>query len=135
MSRGHGKIERALLEILEQNTKPLHTYELTAAVFDVKPDKSDHISLTPIQLASVRRALLNLKRQDKAVDMGRVYRHGRRGWASKRVASKYYKRLAELEAKLGLNPHLAQAPDPAPAGPAATRSVARSPAAPAARSS
>ncbi len=79
------RVERALIEILGRNRKPVDTYELTALVFDVKPDRSGRIEVNDAQLTSVRRALLNLKRAGKAVDMGRRWHGGRRRWASERV--------------------------------------------------
>jgi hypothetical protein len=85
MSKGYGKIQRRLLEILNDDERLFETFELAAAIFDVEPAR-----LNAAQLVTVRRALQKLAGEGAVVDLGRRgWSGGRRRWASERAALRY----------------------------------------------
>jgi hypothetical protein len=58
MSKGHGKVERRLLDILAAETRRFDTAELASQVFQVP-----HHGTSDAQMVSTRRALRNLRRE------------------------------------------------------------------------
>lgn len=83
MSRGHGKIETTIIQLLTQNTgRKFSSLELAALVYGV-----DQIKITGAQAAAVRRALSNLKRKRKVWDLGRFYEEG--GGSHEKLASRF----------------------------------------------
>jgi hypothetical protein len=93
MSRGHGAIQRRLLDVLSDQDRLIDTIELAALTFEVQPNDAGQCVVNDAQIASVRRALGRLKREGKVIDLGRNWRHGRRCWASPAAAERYYRRV------------------------------------------
>jgi hypothetical protein len=89
-SRGHGAVQRRLLDILAQQDRLIDTIELTVLVFNVQPNDAGQHLVNASQLASVRRALGKLAKEGKAIDCGRNWRSERRRWASPSRARAYY---------------------------------------------
>lgn len=99
MSRGHGKIETAILEVLTQNSEEMFlSLELAVIVYEVAPDEAGYFPVSPAQAAAVRRALSNLQRQGKAFNLGRFHGgpHGfsKTKWACADKARSYTNSLA-----------------------------------------
>jgi hypothetical protein len=84
MSRGRGKVQRRLLDILNADDRAFETFELTAQVFGVAPDERGQILVTDAQLVAVRRALQRLACERVIRSFGRGFRDGRRRWANLR---------------------------------------------------
>jgi hypothetical protein len=83
MSRGLGKLQRDLLENLEEGDKALDTITLTADAYRVEPDANGCRGVTDAQHAAVRRALCGLQKRGLVVDLMRCrHRDNRRYWAS-----------------------------------------------------
>ena len=96
MSRGHGRIERTLLAVLDQQAEPVDTFALAALVYDVPADPDGVVRLTAAQLSSVRRALGRLQRIGLAFDCGRRRAINRTHWAGERIGVPFVIRMAEL---------------------------------------
>jgi hypothetical protein len=82
MSKGHGKLQRRLLEILDAS-RAFETFELTAQVFAVRPDEHGRIIVTATQVVAVRRALQKLAHEGVIYDLG--YGGRRKVWANERL--------------------------------------------------
>jgi hypothetical protein len=95
MSRGHGKLQRHLLAIINED-HCVETFTLAALAYQVEPDATGQVILNESQLASVRRSLLSLKREGLVMDFGRGPR-GRRYWASERYG--LWSRIRALQQK------------------------------------
>jgi hypothetical protein len=86
MSRGLGKLQRDLLENLEEGDKALDTITLTADAYRVEPDANGCRGVTDAQHAAVRRALCGLQKRGLVVDLMRCrHRDNRRYWAALKV--------------------------------------------------
>jgi hypothetical protein len=88
MSRGLGKLQRDLLEILEETDKSIDTITLAAIAYQVEPDVPtimDRDLVTDAHHAAVRRALRSLHKRGLVVALMRHTSDGRRHWASPRV--------------------------------------------------
>ena len=83
MSKGHGRLQRRLLQILSSQDRPVETFVLAAAVFDVPPGPDGVCRLTDTQIVATRRALHRLAREGSVIDLG--YGGRRKVWASERV--------------------------------------------------
>lgn len=84
MSRGHGRIERALLAVLDAADDHLNTFDLTADVFH--PEKTGGVvGVTDAQLSAVRRALGKLTREGHVVPVGHSKTSPGRGWHDRRA--------------------------------------------------
>ena len=83
MSRGLGRVERAALGVLHEERRRqailprLTSFEITARVFDVPPGPDGEYALSEAQRASVRWALLSLRRRGLVRHCG----FNRFGWA------------------------------------------------------
>ena len=77
MSKGLGRIERAVLAVLDGGRWG-DTLTLAAVVFNVPDDGY----VSDAQHASVRRALGGLKRKGLVLEYGRRYHDGRRRWGA-----------------------------------------------------
>lgn len=87
MSRGLGKIQRAVLEVFENNPKKgLDSIVVTGLVFD-KTEVNDS------ECVSVRRALRSLVKSELLLDMGRGFRQGRRQYALPEYYEEYRERV------------------------------------------
>jgi hypothetical protein len=95
MARGHGAVQRRLLDALTQQDRLIDTIELAAFVFDVQPNDAGQCLVNEAQVVSVRRALGKFAKEGKAIDCGRNWRSGRRCWASPPVAKAYYDRIKD----------------------------------------
>jgi hypothetical protein len=91
MSRGHGRVEASILDILNGSSEPWSVLSLAVVVYG---DTTDAVS--PVHVSAVRRALSNLRRQGKAFSLGRRYANAPYGkglpvsvWASEEVARAY----------------------------------------------
>jgi hypothetical protein len=95
MSRGYGRIERAILEIMQArltledgSSMPaghlgFDAFELTARVFEREPNRFNGARIiTPAELVSVRRALAKLRKKEPAIGFYREHgdRRGIWGW-------------------------------------------------------
>jgi hypothetical protein len=76
MSKGMGNIQRRVLDAMAQLGRT-DTFELTAAVFDVKPAEDGTRWLSAAQLGSVRRAVRRLAK------LGLLGQRGRRSQRSR----------------------------------------------------
>jgi hypothetical protein len=88
MSRGLGKLQRDLLETLEETDKSIDTITLAALAYQVNPGATtvmDPDLVTDAHHAAVRRALRSLHKRGLVVDMLRHTSDGRRYWASLKV--------------------------------------------------
>ena len=85
MSRGHGDVQRRVLAVLRDRAAVLSSIDVAAGVFG-RP------AVTVSEASSVRRALRALADESLAVDLGRGWRWGRRGWAEPAVAAAYVER-------------------------------------------
>jgi len=74
VSRGFGRLQRAVLKILEEN-RHFDTFEITAIAYAVEPGENGVCVVTDAQYASVRPALAALARQGMAM---RTFRGSRR---------------------------------------------------------
>ena len=97
MSRGHGRIERALLAVLDAADNHLNTFDLTADVFH--PEKTGGVvGVTDAQLSAVRRALGKLTREGHVVPVGHSKTSPRRGWHDRRahwISARAYRQREE----------------------------------------
>jgi hypothetical protein len=85
MSKGAGKVRRALLATFADDPKPLSSYDLTERVYGVRPDRAGDVWLTDAQLSSTRRVLGALAKQGGR----RGFRHGRQHWATPKAWARY----------------------------------------------
>ena len=76
MSRGLGKIERAIFEAIEAKGTYLDTFNLVIKAYALEPNVDGIIHISEAQYASVRRACNSLKRKGMIKPMGRLYRGG-----------------------------------------------------------
>ena len=83
MSKGHGRVQRRLLQILGSQNRSVETFVLAAAVFDVPPGPDGVCRLTDTQITATRGALQRLAREGSIIDLG--YGGRRKVWASERV--------------------------------------------------
>ncbi len=92
MSRGLGRVERAVLEVLRQERQRqailprLTSFEITARVFGVPQGADGEYALSEAQRASVRRALLSLRRRGLVFRCG-FNRLGRARWMAREEPS------------------------------------------------
>ena len=95
MTRGLGKLQRDLLEILEESTEKLSTITLAAIAYRVQPDEIGFRGINDAQHVAVRRALRGLYKRGLVTELGRRrHRDNRRYWASLKVGLP--ERLEEL---------------------------------------
>jgi hypothetical protein len=105
MSRGMGRIEHDALAIVEANGK-IDALSVAALVFFEDP--TDALGeVTPSQIASVRRALGNLRRKGQVFRLGRAYVFGpgataREVYASRTVAQDFAAKLRAMSGNAGL---------------------------------
>jgi hypothetical protein len=80
MSRGHGKLQRRLLEILNSEARVFGTFELATRAFDVPPRRSGPTLITAAQEVAARRALRKLADEGAVNDLR--YAGRRKAWAN-----------------------------------------------------
>lgn len=97
MSRGLGKLQRDLLQLLEQSDAPIDTFNLAADAYKLEPDEANRILLNNAQLAAVRRALTGLARAERIMQLEGSFRFGRAHWANIRVGLRYTIRKMQYE--------------------------------------
>lgn len=86
MSRGMGKVQRMCLDVLEKSDKTIDSIEVAGrALGKMQVEISEG--------RSFRRALQKLAEQGLVIDMGRHWRFGRRHWATREVAEKYFEHV------------------------------------------
>jgi hypothetical protein len=96
MSKGHGKLQRRLLQILNAEARIFETFELVALVFEVSAqDDQEEIFVTAAQIVAVRRALQKLASEGAVFDLG--YDGRRKAWANERVGLRYKIRMMQLQ--------------------------------------
>lgn len=95
MSRGWGRVERAVMAALEGGERR-DAFELAAAIYAVEPDPDGVQRLTDAQLSATRRALARL-RAEGLVD-GRRARYGRKRWGTVAAIRLYDVQLAKWRA-------------------------------------
>jgi hypothetical protein len=99
MSRGHGRLQRLALGMIESADRPVYTSDIAYSAFDIGEWKRP----TEAQVVSVRRALRKLAKEGHIVRM----EHGQT-WASERVHLRYIAgelrdpSLDELAKELGI---------------------------------
>jgi len=94
MSRGLGKVQRALLAILQQQPA-LTSFELAAQVYRVLVEPDGRWSVSNTQRTAVRRALSALQRRGLALQIGRN-RQGRAAWMTREQAEHYAVHVAGM---------------------------------------
>jgi hypothetical protein len=101
MSRGPGKLQSRLLEILATTEdQPLDTFLLAAGIYKPEPDPQGRILLTTAQIKAVHRALRSLLKAGKIEEFGHNSK-GRMQW--RRLGARARdtdKALAEIEAEV-----------------------------------
>jgi hypothetical protein len=96
MSKGPGKIQRAILELFElEPENMMDSIEIAARVFDQNP-------VGQSETVSTRRALRGLADRGLLVDMGRHWRFGRRRWATPDGAAAYRARVERTFGKTAI---------------------------------
>ena len=85
MSRGHGRIERALLADLYATDDDFDAFELAVAAFELQPDNTGRVGISPAQIGTVRRALGKLAREGLVVPVGSSKTQPGRGWRDRRA--------------------------------------------------
>jgi hypothetical protein len=85
MSRGLGKLQRELLETLEENAFEIDTLTLAAVAYRLQRDARGSYGISNAQHTAVRRALCNLHKQGLVVELGRKSYCNRCHWASLKV--------------------------------------------------
>jgi len=78
MSKGLGKIQRALLEMLSD--EPRSERELACDIYKIEPDANGRYVCSDAQYVAVRRALRRLKQLGYVDDMWTGVGVPRRGW-------------------------------------------------------
>jgi hypothetical protein len=97
MSRGYGKIQRRLLEILdeaandEDQSAVLLTPMLVARVFSDALRQGNTVLVSRAQVETVRRALRQLQREGAILDFGRLYR--KKSWVSRAIGTEMLESL------------------------------------------
>ena len=87
MSKGPGKVQRAILELFEREPDSmLDSIEIAARIHAQNP-------VPQSQMVSTRRALRGLADRGMIVDMGRGWHGGRRRWATAAKAEAYRDRV------------------------------------------
>lgn len=89
MSRGHGRIQRDLLAVLESQNRVFDAFLLAAEVYDIEPDDDGQALVSDAMLVSVRRALVKLAAEGKIIKLIRLKRSeprfaSRTYWANER---------------------------------------------------
>ena len=75
MSKGHGRVERAILELLKLN-KAMSTPDLAAMVYRTQDElQADEWFASDAERSSVRRALSSLQKHGSVVKLGNMF-HG-----------------------------------------------------------
>ena len=99
MSKGHGKVEAAILDVLTANAgDKFSSLELAVVIYEIAPDAQGRLLVSAAQAAAVRRALANLKRQGKVFNLGRFHDNGKAlgmpqtRWASRETAEVFVRR-------------------------------------------
>ena len=83
MSRGMGKVQQLCMEVLAEQSKEIDSIAIAAeALQKDEITESEHVSF--------RRALRQLERAGKIVDLGRSFRDRRRHWALPEIAKRYF---------------------------------------------
>ena len=87
MSKGPGKVQRAILELFESEPDIMRdSIEIAAHVFDRNP-------VPQSEVVSTRRALRGLAARGLIVDMGRHWHINRRRWATPEKADRHQERV------------------------------------------
>ncbi|HZV07820.1 MAG TPA: hypothetical protein VE999_22230 [Gemmataceae bacterium] len=97
MSKGHGRLQRELLSILEASAETVDTFTLTARALRPEPNADGVTIVAESPLSSVRRALGKLTDTKRIFDLARGWQDGRRRWASERVGLRYLIRTMQME--------------------------------------
>jgi hypothetical protein len=105
MSRGLGKLQRDLLEILEESDQEINTITLAAIAYRIQPDETGFRGINDAQHAAVRRALRGLHKRGLVVELGRRHRCNRCHWASLKVGLPYQLSILRM-----FNPRSAEIP-------------------------
>jgi hypothetical protein len=95
MSKGYGKMQRAILDVFE--AKPdelLDTITIAALAYGENP-------VSNAQASSVRRSLRKLVDAGEVVDLGRGWRDRRRRFALPHKATEYRQRVADMTGARG----------------------------------
>jgi len=85
MRRGHGRIERALLAVLYATDNDLDAFELAAAAFELQPERTGRVGISPAQIGTIRRALGKLARDGLVVPVGSSKTQPGGGWPDRRA--------------------------------------------------
>jgi hypothetical protein len=86
MSKGHGRIERAILELLKLN-KTMTAPALAAFVYRSDDEiQGGDLYATEAERAAVRRALGSLQKQDLVVKLGNLFQGERCSYAGRETA-------------------------------------------------
>ena len=86
MSKGHGRVERAILELLKLN-KTMTAPALAAFVYRSGDEiQGSDLYATEAERAAVRRALGSLQKQDLVVKLGNLFQGERCSYADRETA-------------------------------------------------
>lgn len=91
MSKGHGKLQRAILATMPAD-RPVDTFEIAGLAFDVAAIDG-MVTIGASQRASVARALYSLERRGLVVKLF-IGRKGRAYWGTASYAPRYAARVA-----------------------------------------
>jgi hypothetical protein len=95
MSKGHGKLQRRLLEILNTEARVFETFELVARAFDVPVGAQGVTLVTAAQIVAARRALQKLAGEGAVFDLG--YSGRRKAWANERLGLRHKIRMMQMQ--------------------------------------
>lgn len=93
MSRGPGRVQRAVMAALEAAGDPRDAFTLAAEVYAVEPDPDGVRRMTDAQLSATRRALARLRAEGRVEQGGRRWPDGRTRWGTPQA-------IARLNAQL-----------------------------------
>ena len=89
MSRGRGTLQRSLLALINANGC-LDTFALTALAYELEPDEQGNMVVSEAHLASVRRALGVLLREERVIGSTARRQDGRNAWAAPEYAGRLW---------------------------------------------
>jgi hypothetical protein len=87
MSRGRGTLQRSLLELISSSNH-LDMFELTALAYELEPDDQGKVVVSAAHVASVRRALVALFRNELAIGSTARRQAGRCAWTAPEYPSR-----------------------------------------------
>jgi hypothetical protein len=110
MSKGHGDVQRILLDILDASEDLTDTFGLAALVYHADPTaNTNRIELSDAEVNSVRRALGRLVAEQCIVGIRSGWRDKRARWCTHRVYDVYQRKLRAAFGERAVKEHRAKA--------------------------